>query len=54
MSLVNDESYINAYFHYNPPMTVPSDKFMFDISDKGGIGETRNTNLDVERYKKML
>ena len=24
---------------------------MFDISDKGGIGETRNTNLEIEKYK---
>jgi len=52
---VNDESYINAYFHYNPPMTVPCEKFAFDISHKGGIGETRNTNLDVSKIKtKML
>jgi hypothetical protein len=52
---VNDESYINAYFHYNPPMTVPCEKFMFDISHKGGIGETRNTSLDINGLKiKML
>jgi len=51
---VNDESYINAYFHYNPPMTVPCDKFMFDISDKGGIGDTRYPNLDVNDHKKTL
>lgn len=47
----NDESYINAYFHFNPPYTVPCEKFMFDISDKGGIGETRNPNLEIEKYK---
>jgi hypothetical protein len=51
---VNDESYINAYFHYNPPYTVPCDKFVFDISDKGGIGETRNTSLNVDHHKKTL
>jgi hypothetical protein len=52
---VNDESYINAYFHYNPPtLTVPTENFMFDISDKGGIGETRNTSLDVENIKRQL
>lgn len=51
---VNDESYINAYFHYNPPTTVPCEKFMFNISDKGGIGETRRTNLNVEEIKKNL
>lgn len=52
---VNDESYINAYFHFNPPMTVPCEKFAFNISDKGGIGETRNTKLDInELLTKML
>jgi len=45
---VNDESYINAYFHYNPPMTVPCENFGFDISHKGGLGETRNTKLDID------
>lgn len=50
----NDESYINAYFHFNPPYTVPCEKFMFDISDKGGIGETRNPKLEIEKYKSEL
>jgi hypothetical protein len=48
---VNDESYINAYFHYNPPYTVPCEKFAFDISHKGGIGETRNTKLNINDLK---
>jgi hypothetical protein len=48
---VNDESYINAYFHFNPPMTVPCEDFAFEISHKGGIGETRNTSLDISRLK---
>jgi hypothetical protein len=52
---VNDESYINAYFHFNPPTyTVPSDEFMFDISHKGGIGETRNTKLDISDLKRQM
>ena len=51
---VNDESYINAYFHYNPPMTVPCEKFAFDISHKGGIGETRDTKLDVRDLKTQM
>jgi hypothetical protein len=52
---VNDESYINNYFHYNPPTrTVPSDKFQFLISDKGGLGETRNTSLDISSLKRTL
>jgi len=51
----NDESYINHYFHYHPPtFTVPANKFMFVISDKGGLGETRNTRLDIEKYKEMV
>lgn len=51
---VNDESYINAYFHYTPPTTVPCEKFMFDISHKGGIGETRNTKLDITHLKEEM
>lgn len=44
---VNDESYINAYFHYNPPTMVSCEKFVFNVSDKGGLGETRNVKLDI-------
>lgn len=45
---VNDESYINAFFHtITPALTVPSDKFEFLISDKGGLGDTRNMNLNI-------
>jgi hypothetical protein len=51
---VNDESYINTYFHFNPPYTVPCKNFMFDISDKGGLGETRDTSLNIDHYKKTL
>lgn len=51
---VNDESYINAYFHFNPPMTVPCEKFAFEISHKGGIGETRNTALDMSSLKQDM
>lgn len=46
---VNDESYINKYFHYSPPKVVLTKDFAFLISDKGGIGETRNCNLDIDR-----
>lgn len=46
----NDESFSNAYFHYNPPSKLVLCKdFKFLISDKGGIGETRNMNLDVSK-----
>jgi hypothetical protein len=51
---VNDESYINAYFHFNPPMTVSCEDFSFEISHKGGIGETRDTNLDVSELKECM
>jgi hypothetical protein len=50
----NDESYINTYFHFNPPMTVPCQKFAFDISDKGGIGETRIVSLDISSLKEKM
>ena len=39
---VNDESYINKYFHYRPPATVASAQFRFNISDKGGLEHFRN------------
>jgi hypothetical protein len=51
---VNDESYINTYFHFNPPYTVSCENFMFDISDKGGLGETRDTSLNIDHHKKTL
>jgi hypothetical protein len=44
---VNDESYINKEFHYNPPTKIVySNNFIFDISDKGGLKDTRNTKGD--------
>ncbi len=39
---VNDESYINNYFHYNKPQMVKCSDFEFVISDKGGIDEIRH------------
>lgn len=51
----NDESYINHYFHFNPPtFMIPSDKFLFVISDKGGIGDTRDVSLDIQEHKNTL
>lgn len=48
---VNDESYINKEFHYNPPTKVVLCKdFVFNISDKGGLGETRNLQLDYTQH----
>jgi hypothetical protein len=50
----NDESYINHYFHFYPPKIIPSKNFPFLVSDKGGIGETRNTNLNVNDLKNKI
>lgn len=50
----NDESYINAYFHYNKPTIIHVEQFVFLISDKGGIGETRDVQLDVTTIYNML
>jgi hypothetical protein len=48
----NDESYINQYFHYIPPSyAVPTENFKFIISDKGGLEDTRNPKLDIQKYK---
>lgn len=38
---VNDESYINKYFHYHPPKVIYTKDFPFIISDKGGIVNQR-------------
>lgn len=51
---VNDESYLNKYFHYNPNYTVPIEKFEFVVSDKGGLGNTRIMDLDIEDIKKQV
>lgn len=48
---VNDESYVNHYFHYNPPTySILVEDYQFTVSCKGGLGETRNPSLSVERY----
>jgi len=52
---VNDESYVNQYYHYNPPTrTILLHECMFNVSDKGGIDELRNVDLNVDKYKKIL
>lgn len=52
---VNDESYINREFHFNPPKKiVHTNEFKFIVSDKGGIGDPRHPTLDVEQIKKDL
>lgn len=51
---VNDESYINAYFHYNPPHVIKLENFMFTPSDKGGIDNSRNTNLNISHLLEAI
>jgi len=51
----NDESYINQYFHINPPtFVVKNDIFPFCVSDKGGLDGTRNPTLDIAANKQLL
>jgi hypothetical protein len=52
----NDEGYLNAFFHNNPPsLTVPTEKFSFLISDKGGFEEVvRISESDVSPLKREL
>ena len=52
---VNDESYINREFHFNPPEKIVLCKdFKFLISDKGGLPDTRRMDIDIRQYKKDL
>jgi len=50
----NDESFLQRFFHYNPPKTILCEDFVFEVSDKGGIGETRDMSLNIEGLKKDL
>lgn len=51
----NDESFLQKFFHYNPPTkVVKTEDFVFEVSDKGGIGETRDMNLNTEQIKSDL
>lgn len=51
---VNDESYIQKYFHFNRPKTISTSDFKFLVSDKGGLGETRKIDLNIEQVKQDL
>jgi hypothetical protein len=52
---VNDESYINNYFHNNPPTKViSSSEFQFIVSDKGGMENLRNPYTDIINLKNKL
>ena len=40
----NDESYINHYFHYNPPKIVFTENFKFQVSCKAGLEKHTDPN----------
>lgn len=50
----NDESYLNKYFHYNPPHFIKTEDFQFQVSTKSGIKNTRDPNLNVDDLKEVL
>jgi len=53
----NDESYLNHYFHNNPPqLTVMFKNFEFVTSDKGGISIDHDikSKVDINEIKKTL
>lgn len=53
--VVNDESYLNCHFYYNPPsLTIKCEDFQFLVSDKGGIEQTRDTKTCTEEFKHRL
>lgn len=50
-----DESYINHYFHYNPPSRLILFKdFPFGTSCKGGLVNTRDSRKNVESQKQQI
>lgn len=52
---VNDESYLNKYFHYADDVyIVPTEDFSFVVSDKGGLGNTRQMNLNVKGIEDQI
>jgi hypothetical protein len=49
---VNDESYINQYYHYNPPtLTIYLHQYMFNVSDKGGVDNNREVDYYIDDLK---
>lgn len=51
----NDESLLNYCFHFSPPFrTLHAEDSRFVISDKGGMQETRNPDLDIEAQKVLI
>jgi hypothetical protein len=51
----NDESYLNHYYHFNPPsLIIPFSKFEFVTSDKGDVSQPHDITANVESMKKEL
>ena len=51
----NEESLLNFYFHYSPPLrTISTADFEFVVSDKGGIEDMRNPDVDMESQKALI
>lgn len=51
----NDESYLNAYLHYNKPTRIiPTEDFAFHVSNKGDLGYTRNVKLNISELKEEM
>lgn len=52
---VNDESYLNREYHYNPPTKIVKCKdFAFVISDKGSINNIRDVKQDFSKQLALL
>ena len=50
-----DESYLNHYFHYNPPsLLILFKDFPFVTSCKGGLQDTRDTKRKIDDQKRKL
>tara|TARA_Y100000004_G_scaffold108399_1_gene121585 strand:- start:510 stop:1271 length:762 start_codon:yes stop_codon:yes gene_type:complete len=53
----NDESYINKFFHFSSDgdvKIIKTEDFPFQVSDKSGVGDSRDSKLDVEHIKEDL
>lgn len=52
---VNDDSYTNHYFHYNPPTKkIPPTEYMFDISCKGGLYIERDPKASFPLHEELF
>jgi len=52
---VNDESYLNWYWHHNKPtLVVPCHEFPFSVSDKGGLAIERRPEFAIHEQLAAL